>query len=279
MTILMMMIGLGVVAQDSTICFITYVKGEVLKPTGEKLQYMDKVYCCDIPSLKYKDNASKIILYYPDSGSITLRKDLLPKEGSHEGLMDFLRHLFKLQGKKVSLSSRGDCVCLNPQACFSGDPSINEKVLMVDSLSFGGEETFYADPTAYYFLQCRQNGVTMKKNGKPWTNKLRAENGVIIIKPENLVFSDSIPYNPETDELWLGLATKKDGVAMPAIKVASFRAEVLSSAELESYYNAVKETMPAANTRDIYKKFCNDIYVFFGKPNVCQLNYAINYHN
>lgn len=259
-------------APDGAVCYVAAVKGEIRMTEDKIIMTGDKISISDIPALKYISDGSQLILFNSTYGSFRLPAKELPVTGAKESLINFLAHLLKIKGRPVSLSSRGGCECAAPQGCFFTDTTLNDKVLMVDSLSFIADELLSAAKTGFYFLQYNM------KDRKPLRKKLKIENGVVYITPKDLIFEDSIFKEGETAELVLGLYIKEEEGESSNL-VAHVKFKTVPATILQDYYTALKTAMQGSAPEEIYDEFCRGVYILFGKPNECQLKRIIDYPN
>jgi len=270
--------GLCQPKEDAT-CYITFVKGDVRKPDDKPLVAGDTIVFSNVPGIKFMNDVGMANLYHPALGSFRLNKNEIIGGKSHtEGFFHFIEHLMKIKGRKISLSTRGDCLCITAESCFVADMAINDKLLLVDSLSFAADPSVYEAESAYYYLQFKRNGELIKSNGKTVNNKLKIEEGNVSIKPVHLILPDTNIYNPDTDEVSLCLLLSNDGEKMTKL-IASMKIKIVEAAELQTYYKSLQDGMPGKDTREIFDVFCEDLYIYFGKPNICHVKKLINYTN
>ena len=265
-------------AQDNSICNITFVKGDVRKNWGKKINSGDTLKFKDIQTLNFISDGSLVNLYHPILGSFRLNKNEMIGADAHESFLTFLTHLLKIKEKKISLSSRGECQCMSAQSCFYTDTAINNKILLLDSLTFAADQSIYESEAAYYFLQCKRDGKFIIKDKKIVTNKLKINDGIVSINRPDVIFLDSSMYNPDTDDLILGLFQLKDGQRMTSL-VVNLKIELANAEELLKYYSILQNAMDGKDTREVFEIFCQDVYLYFGKPNLCVIKNLINYSN
>lgn len=250
--------------QDNDVCFVLYVKGEVKKSSGISVVKNDTILFKDIPNLDYKTENCCVNIFHPTLGTFQLTKSAIIKSQEHKSFIDFLLHLLKTKGNKISLSSRGSCVCLTPRACFYSDTAVNDKILLVDSLSFEADEILLSAEKGFYFLQYKNR-----------SKKLRIIDGNVILSPSDFVFKDTSFSEGETPEMAIGLYVSKDGTASFNL-VANVKFNLVPDSVLTIYYQSLKTAMNEPDLKKVYDSFSQDVYLYFGKPTECQLEKIIN---
>ena len=257
--------------RQSVVCFVLYVKGEIKKPTGQKIFPGDTILANDLAALrnglaalKFETPGAIINLFESTAGSFRMtEKEIIAGKG-HEDFFQFLRHLLKVKGQSVSLSSRGDCKCVTPQSCFIPDTNLNNKVLLIDQLTFSANEIIQKVETGAYYLNY---------NGQK--RILKVTDGVVQIKSSDLVFKDTSFTEGETPELVIGLYLK-DGSNTSNDLVAKVRFNIVPDSVLTGYYKTLRRATGETDLIKLKQAFVNDVYLYFGKPTECQVDSIIN---
>jgi hypothetical protein len=250
--------------QQSVVCFVLYVKGEIKKPTGQKIFPGDTMLVNDLAALKFETPGAMINLFESTAGSFRMtEKEIIARKG-HDDFFHFLKHLLKIKGNPVSLSSRGDCKCVTPQSCFIPDTNLNNKVLLIDQLTFSANEVIQKVETAAYYLNY---------NGQK--RILKVKDGVVQINTSDLVFKDTSFREGETPEFVIGLYLK-DGSGTSNDLVAKVRFNIVPDSVLTNYYKTLRQATGETDLVKIKQAFINDVYLYFGKPTECQIENIIN---
>ena len=253
---------------DNAICHVFNVKGEIRKPNDSIIAAGDTLLFKGVKNLKFISNGSMITLYERKEGSFRISKAEFENRTEHESIGHFILHFLKIKGRKVPLSSRGDCTCLTPKSCFDTDTLINDKNLLVDSLSFAADESLEKADKGFYFIRYG------KRPGKP----LLVINGYIRLTINDFIFKDTSFIVGETPEFTIGLYTLNNETAITKL-VANVKFNIVSEVELSSYYKALKAAMKDTDFRDVEDVFRQDVYQFFGKPTDCQIKKIIDSAN
>jgi len=248
----------------SVVCFVLYVKGEIKKPTGQKIFSGDTLLVNALTALKFETPGAMINLFEPTAGSFRMtEKEIIARKG-HDDFFHFLKHLLKIKGNPVSLSSRGDCKCVTPQSCFIPDTNLNNKILLIDQLTFSANEVIQKVETAAYYLNY---------NGQK--RILKVTDGVVQIKTSDLVFKDTSFIEGETPEFVIGLYLK-DGSGTSNDLVAKVRFNIVPDSVLTNYYKTLRRATGETNLIKLKQAFVDDVYLYFGKPTECQIDSIIN---
>ena len=253
--------------RQSMVCFVLYVKGEIKKPTGQKIAPGDTIHVkalADLDALKFETPGAIINLFESKAGSFRMtEKEIIAPKG-HDDFFHFLKHLLKIKGQSVSLSSRGDCKCVTPQSCFIPDTNLNSKVLLIDQLTFSANEIIQKVETAAYFLNY---------NGQK--RILKVKDGIVQINTSDLVFKDTSFTEGESPELVIGLYLK-DGSGISTDLVAKVRFNIVPDSVLMNYYKTLRRASGETDLIKLKQAFINDVYLYFGKPTECQIDNIIN---
>lgn len=250
--------------QQSVVCFVLYVKGEIKKPTGQKIFPGDTILVNALAALKFETPGAMINLFESKAGSFRMtEKEIIARKG-HDDFFHFLQHLLKIKGNPVSLSSRGDCKCVTPQSCFMPDTNLNNKILLIDQLTFSANEVIQKVETAVYYLNY---------NGQK--RVLKVTDGEVKINTSDLVFRDTSFTEGETPELVIGLYLK-DGSGTSNDLVAKARFNIVPDSVLTNYYKTLRQATGEADLIKLKQAFINDVYLYFGKPTECQIDKIIN---
>jgi hypothetical protein len=249
--------------QRSLICFVLYVKGEIKKPTGQKIFPGDTMLVNDLAALKFETPGAMINLFESTAGSFRMTEKEIIARKEHD-FFHFLKHLLKIKGNPVSLSSRGDCKCVTPQSCFIPDTNLNNRVLLIDQLTFSANEVIQKVETAAYYLNY---------NGQK--RILKVKDGVVQINTSDFVFKDTSFREGETPELVIGLYLK-DGSGTSNDLVAKVRFNIVPDSVLTNYYKTLRQATGETDLVKIKQAFINDVYLYFGKPTECQIDNIIN---
>jgi hypothetical protein len=256
---------LSVCAQvnENNVCHILSVKGEVHKPGGMRLAAGDTILLKSVCSLEFNNASESVTLFTRGIGSFRRSKTDSCPVVSSETFTDFIAHLLKIKAREISLSSRGDCKCLAPAACFAADPSINDKILLTDTLSFDIENVLLEADNGFYFLQYRKEKKILKMN-----------QGEVIITADDLRFTDTAYRLENCPELVLNMFRSISGKNTSTL-VRKVKFNVVNQRELKEYYNALSVAMQGEPLDEIYRVFSNDVYQYYGKPTDCQLKKII----
>jgi hypothetical protein len=250
--------------QASSACWVLYVKGEIKKPAGQKLMQGDTVSLIDLPSLKFETIGAVVNFYETSAGSFRMTADEIIAPKGHESFFIFLKHLLKIKGQPVSLSSRGECNCLTPYSCFFTDTSLNDKVLLCDKLTFKADDLLQKEKQAFYFLQYNRQ-----------KRKLRVVDNYVQLSRSDFVFKDTSFTEGETPLFTIGLYIN-DGTMEHSDLVANVKFNIVADTVLMNYYKALQQ---ATNETDLLKlkgAFVSDVYLYFGKPMECVIDKIIN---
>lgn len=250
--------------QGNTLCFVTSIKGsafyhgKALKP-GDTISY-HRV------STHLELKKGSMVTFYTSKGTFRARTGEMASKKHGENLLHFAKEMLRINGRNVSLSSRGDCDCFSAEDCFATDPQINDKVLFTGTLSFPIPPDIRAD-SFFYFLQLTDTSGT-------YNNKLSIVEGQVQITENDLLFGNQPYAEQQGSVLKLGLFRYVKGEKRPAL-VGSLKLERLPAAAVRSYYDELKKNMTSANEDAILESLYTDLYVYYGKPHLCQLKKLI----
>jgi hypothetical protein len=251
-------------SDENSIGYVTYVKGEVRKSNDSVINSGDTIKLKSIKGLKYVTQGSMVAYYHPSIGNLRLSSVAMAGHDSQESFGEFLAHLFKIKEKRIPLASRGDCVCASPASCFYVDTSINDKILIIDSLSFLPDPSLYEVERAYYFLQYNKE-----------VKRLRINNGYVQITPQDLMFKDSAINEGETPSLKLCMYKLNFGIASAQF-ITYVKFKISCTNEIKEYYKTLQKALNPDDTKELYDIFCSGVYSIWGKPNECQMNHIVN---
>jgi hypothetical protein len=144
------------------------------------------------------------------------------------------------------------------------DTNLNNKVLLIDQLTFSANEVIQKAEMATYYLN--YNG--QKKI-------LKVTDGIVQIKTSDFVFKDTSFTEGETPELIIGLYVK-DGSGTFNDLVAKVRFNIVRDSVLTNYYKTLRQATGETDLIKVKQAFVNDVYLFFGKPTECQIDKIIN---
>jgi hypothetical protein len=250
-------------AQKSTVFYVTSVSGNVLRSDKHALTLGDTVI--DVKSVKCNNNAV-VTLFNAEAGSVQLHA---PAGGNSESLFDELCDLFKIKSSRISLSSRGGCDGGTLDDCLKIDTSINSNLLMIDSLIFPEPiSNTNAQVKNTFFLQWKCNGKIVNKI-------IGCNNGHICIKPSDLV-NDSINYNNTYGDITLG-AIKNSPQGKSYEKLGSFQICYTTTAFVNQYYSSIQQLMKDRSAQETFSRFYTELYVFYGRPDLCNLKNIVHY--
>ncbi len=250
--------------QQSVVCFVLYVKGEIKKPTGQKIFPGDTMLVNDLATLKFETPGAMINLFESTAGSFRMtEKEIIARKG-HDDFFHFLKHLLKIKGNPVSLSSRGDCNCLTPHSCFFTDTSLNDKVLLCGKLTFKADDLLQKEKQAFYFLQYNHQ-----------KRKLRVVDNYVQLSRSDFVFKDTSFTEGETPLFTIGLYIN-DGTMEHSDLVANVRFNVVADTVLKNYYKTLQQAANETNLLKLKDTFITDVYLYFGKPTECTIDKIIN---
>jgi hypothetical protein len=250
-------------AQKNAVYYVTSVSGNVLRSDKHTLAVGDTVI--DVTSVKCIEN-SVITLFSADSGSVQLH-NAGEKNESH--FFAELRELFKAKSSRISLSSRGGCDGGTLDDCLKIDTSINSNLLMIDSLLFPEPASNNSTQIKNtFFLQWRCNGKIVNKI-------IPCTNGRICIKPCDLV-NDSTNYTNAYGEITLG-AIKTSPQGKGYEKLGSFQVCYTTTSFINQYYSSLQQLMKDKSAKDVFSRFYTELYVFYGRPDLCYLKNIVHY--
>lgn len=251
-----------------SICYVTFVSGNIYTAKYAKLAKKDTLSLLSLGNLKFENPTAFLALYNPDYGSVKINQAQSKRLQKHsESMVDFVQELLEIKGKNIPLYSRGDCNCINPQSCFFTDTLINDKVLLLDSLTFQTDDAVIKSEGAMYFVQ-------FKTEGKTYSQKLAFVNGIVTITKQNFIYKDTLLFNFETPAT-IGLLKTIEGVKHTE-SIAKVKFSFVYPDALLNYYQNLTEAMKGASQIDIYNEFCESVYSLFGKPDTCRLNKLIS---
>jgi hypothetical protein len=247
-----------------SVCFILYVKGEIKKPSGQKLIQGDTISLDGLNALKFETPGAVANFFETSAGSFKMTENEIIAPRGHENFFNFLKHLLKIKGQPVSLSSRGDCNCLSPQSCFFTDTSFNDKVLLVDKLTFKADDILQKAKQAFYFLEY---------NGQK--RKLHVVDGYVQLSSSDFVFKDTSFAEGETPLFTIGLYVN-DGTMGHSDLVANVKFNVVADTVLRDYYKTLQRAASEGDLIKLKDAFANDVYIYFGRPTECLIDKIIN---
>ena len=250
--------------QPTSICFILYVKGDIKKPSGQKLTQGDTILFNDLAGLKFDGTGAMVNLYEATAGSFRMTDKEIIVSKKNDGFFVFLTHLLKIKGHPVSLSSRGECRCVTPQSCFIPDTNLNDKVLLIDQLSFRADDIIQKAESAAYYLNY---------NGQK--RMLKIADGSVLVQTTDFMFRDTSFTEGETPELIIGLYVKNESGTHNDL-VAKVKFNIIRDTVLAQYYKALRQATGETDLLKIKQSFVNDVYLYFGKPSECEIDKIIN---
>ena len=256
--ILLLLFGLGrAVAQDNY--FVTVVKGVVTKPDGTKIKSGAKIQLTD--KLLFGTKESQLILLHPVKGRFIVfpGKASATKDNS---IAIMVKDYFQLHAQNVRLSSRSiDDELLSLGDRFKTDPSINSKLLIIDTLKTrlsGPEFRGVDNEENFFFLQLAAD--------KPINHKLTVVNNSLQITKDDIMFYDKL-YERSDGQLNLGFV--QDYSTNKKMKlVGVIEPEYLSSEACSDIMKSIKASMHDKPEREILKEIYTELYYIYGKPDV-----------
>jgi hypothetical protein len=251
-------------AQKDVLCFVTSVKGDCWYGEKKKLRVGDTISYTRIRSLLFRSPG--LVTFYSAQGSCRAYTKGAVKPEEHGSLLDFAMELLRLNAKTVALSSRGSCDCLVAENCLSTDASINESLLLADSISFPAKTDHRYD-SAFYFIQY-QTGSGLKNQ------RLTSKGTNIFLTTSDLEGAGQVQPFPVT----LGVCHMLKGKKSYEI-VSKLLVNPVDPSTLVSFYETLKVATPSAPPEEIWKTFYSDVYVFFGKPDQCRLKQLIHFND
>ena len=252
------------------ICYVTFVNGNIYKNGMTRLIKKDTLSLVDLSKLKFENQSAFLAIYNSDYGSIKINQEQSKRLQKHsESMVDYLAELLEIKGLNIPLSSRGDCNCVNPQSCFFADSLINDKVLLIDSLTFQTDATRGMPEGAMYFVQ-------FKTGGKTYSQKLSSQNGRVILSKQNFIYGDTLLFDFATPAT-IALLKTVDGKKFTE-SICKVKFSFVDSDEIYNYYLNLSEAMKGTSAIDVYNEFYESVYYLFGKPDICRLNRIITNH-
>jgi hypothetical protein len=246
-------------------CFVTSIKGDIRRDNQKLVRVGDTISYSRVKKLQFYTPG--IATFFSSAGSFRAYTRGPVESSRSEGVVDFVKDILKVHGKSVSLSSRGECICMMPEDCLSSDADINANLLLFDTLSFIGASSGIYD-SCFYFLQ-------MKSGQTVFSNRLKTEHGKVLITNADLTFK-GVDYTDGQD-LVLGICKWKEGTNH-LVFVTRLKIMTASGTLLKDYFNTLKQAMKDRTPAEVYETYYTDLYVFFGKPDDCRLKKLIDYH-
>lgn len=280
---LFLLMSLQAASQKENICFVTSVNGVVQK-NGKQLRVGDTIHFLNSLSMRKQlqiNAGARIIFMHPSYGSFVINDkyealnnenidSLFSLADSYEQeskIFEGLLEIFRLKASKIKLSSRGDCDEKLMNDYLKTDPEVNDRILLIDSLCLPLTNSNEGVPVNYY-LQWKYNNVLINK-------KLKVVNNKIIITPADLVF-DTIVYNDEESAIKLATVRyRSTGKSFEPL--ATLRPHCISSEEIKNYYGTLGKLMPDTPPKELFERFYNELYIFYGKPDICYLKTVVGY--
>jgi hypothetical protein len=255
--------------QKDILCFVTSVRGDLRFDKEKVVKVGDTLSYSKVKNLQFYSPG--LATFYCSLGSFRAYTSGTVVSKEENKFIDFVKDILKVNGKNISLSSRGNCTCMMAEQCLYSDPQINERLLLFDTLSFPA-----ADPSTYdscfYLLQMKA------PDGRLFNNRLHKDGRTVIITPKDLLFNGKSNNDWDTQDVVLGVNKWVDG-HQSANYVIKIKFSVVNNELLKGYFNTLKYAMPSASDAELYQIFYTDLYVFFGKPDGCRLKKLINYHD
>ncbi|HRI20967.1 MAG TPA: hypothetical protein PLA68_08430, partial [Panacibacter sp.] len=181
-----------------------------------------------------------------------------------EGVKEF----FRLKASRVKLSSRSaDCACTVMEDCIKTDPEINDKLLVTDSLVLPAESVDESIRIIYILQWKHANTI--------YNNKLQIVNNKVVITRSDLMFN-GVEYDENESPVKLGLQKFK-GSAKSLSLISTIKLHFITSGELTDYYARLRSAMPGKTEKELFERFCQELYIFYGKPDVCKLKSIVHY--
>jgi hypothetical protein len=250
-------------AQKNIVCYVTSISGNAQKANGQQLSVGDTIYQSQLSMIKLFPKSS-ITLYNADEGSVQL-----PAQESSFSFITAMLDVFKAKSSRVNLSSRGDCDAATLDDCINTDSAINRKLLLIDSLML--PEPVADDNTEIkntFFLQWKCNGKIVNKI-------LNCSNGHICIKPADLMY-DTIKYDESYGAVTLGVIKISAQNKTPE-KLSSFEIYCTTSSFINQYYASLQQLMKDRSSKEIFSRFYTELYIFYGRPDMCYLKNLVHY--
>ena len=247
--------GCVVSAQDSY--FVTVIKGAVTKIDGSALKTGAKITLAE--KLVFPNKESLVILLHPAKGRYIVSPAKATASKGNKFIL-LVKDYLQIHAENVRLSSRAiddDIRSLADQ--LKTNPSINERILIIDSLKIPYKEKQFSDADNeenFFFLQLVAP--------KPVSRKLASLNNLLIITKDDIVFDDKI-YSKEAGKLNLGYmegySSSKNASLVTALEPAFITRE-----ECMDIIKSIKRSMPGKPGKDILKEIYTQLYFLFGKP-------------
>lgn len=255
---------------QGSICYVTFVNGNIYKDGMTRLIKKDTLSLVSMGKLKFENPSAFLAVYNSEYGSIKINQEKSNHLQKHsESMADYVAELLEIKGLNIPLSSRGDCNCINPQSCFFTDSLINDKVLLIDSLTFQTDASEGNTEGAMYFVQ-------FKTGGKTYSQKLLLQNGKVIISKHNFIYCDTLRFDFATPAL-IGLLKTVNGIKHSET-ICKVKFSIVDSDEIYNYYLSLSEAMKGKSSIELYNEFYKSVYSIFGKPDKCRLNRIITHH-
>lgn len=241
-------------AQDSY--FVTVIKGAVTKVDGSALKTGSKITLAE--KLVFPNKESLVILLHPGKGRYIVSPGATASKGNKFILL--VKDYLQIHAENVRLSSRSiDDELISLADRFKTDPTINSKILIIDTLRArlpGPEFRDVDNEEHFFFLQLVAD--------KPINHKLTVEDNSLLITREDILFNDKL-YSKQAGQLNLGFI--RDYSADKKTKLVTvIEPAYISSEDCIGIIKGIKTSLEGKPEKEILKEIYTQLYYLYGKP-------------
>ncbi len=241
-------------AQDSY--FVTVIKGAVTKVDGSALKTGAKITLAE--KLVFPNKESLVILLHPAKGRYIVSPAATVSTGNKFILL--VKDYLQIHAENVRLSSRSiDDELTSLADRFKTDPTINSKILIIDTLRAwlpGPEVRDVDNEENFFFLQLVAD--------KPLNHKLTVEDNSLLITREDILFNDKL-YSKQAGLLNLGFIRNYSAEKKTKL-VTVIEPAYISSEECIGIIKGIKTSLKDKPEKEILKEIYTQLYYLYGKP-------------
>ena len=242
-------------AQDSY--FVTVIKGAVTKVDGSALKTGAKITLAE--KLVFPNKESLVILLHPAKGRYIVSPAKATASKDNKFIL-LVKDYLQIHAENVRLSSRSiDDELISLADRFKTDPTINSKILIIDTLRARLPEPEFRgvdNEENFFFLQLVAD--------KPLNHKLTVEDNSLLITREDILFNDKL-YSKQAGQLNLGFI--RDYSADKKTKLVTvIEPAYISSEECIGIIKGIKTSLKDKPEKEILKEIYTQLYYLYGKP-------------
>lgn len=256
-------------AQDNMLCFITSLKGNIKTSNNAVIKVGDMIPLSELKKLSFS-GINDTIKFFSKNGNGTAYANTVSSNDTKESFVAFAKDILKINAQSIALSSRGNgCECPLLDQCIATNHSINDKLLIVDTLFLPANSDLNLYDSCCYLLVWKTSHGT-------FINKLKMLNGFVFLTKDDLVFNGRY-YNENGNET-LTLAIYKNFQGNKFINfISNIKPNPVPRSILQGYYETLLKVMRGHTQEEIYQTYYRNIYASLGKPDECSLKKLINY--